>query len=89
VIITAPGDGDYDIVSRYFAPGAASTDPVTGAAHCTLAPYWGDRLGLRELLAHQASPRGGELRLTLDDRGGPPRIGGCRWPGEPCRLVRT
>jgi PhzF family phenazine biosynthesis protein len=74
VIVTAAGDdGDeFDVVSRYFAPGAGiDEDPVTGAAHCTLGPYWGAKLGRKELLAHQASARGGVLRITLDDTGGP------------------
>ena len=72
VIVTAPGDGGYDIVSRYFAPGAGiDEDPVTGAAHCTLGPYWGAKLGRTELRAHQASSRGGELRLTVEHPGPP------------------
>ncbi len=66
LIVTAPGDGGYDLVSRYFAPRKGiPEDPVTGAAHCALAPYWGERLGKRELLAFQASSRGGELRCRL------------------------
>lgn len=66
VIVTAPGDGGYDCVSRYFAPAKGiPEDPVTGGAHCALAPYWGARLGKSELLAFQASARGGELRCRL------------------------
>jgi PhzF family phenazine biosynthesis protein len=62
VIATAPDDGAYDFVSRYFAPKKGILeDPVTGGAHCALAPYWAKRLGKRELHAHQASQRGGEL----------------------------
>lgn len=66
VIVTAPGDGDYDCVSRYFAPAKGiPEDPVTGGAHCALAPYWGERLGKSQLHAFQASARGGEMRCTL------------------------
>ena len=66
VIATAPGDEGYDMVSRYFAPAKGiPEDPVTGAAHCTLAPYWSGRLGKRELRAHQASQRGGEMTCRL------------------------
>jgi len=60
--VTAPGDGDCDFVSRFFAPALGiPEDPVTGSAHCTLVPYWSKRLGKRELRARQVSPRGGEL----------------------------
>lgn len=67
VIVTAAGDGRrFDIVSRYFAPRKGiPEDPVTGAAHCTLAPYWSPRLGRDTLHAFQASPRGGELECRL------------------------
>ena len=62
VIVTAPGEGDYDFVSRYFAPAKGiPEDPVTGAAHCMLAPYWAKRLSKSVLRAYQASPRGGEM----------------------------
>lgn len=62
VIVTAAGDDAYDLVSRYFAPAKGiPEDPVTGSAHCSLAPYWASRLGKSELRAYQASPRGGEL----------------------------
>lgn len=61
VIVTAPGD-DADFVSRFFAPAfGVPEDPVTGSAHCTLAPYWAERLGKDELHALQVSARGGEL----------------------------
>jgi PhzF family phenazine biosynthesis protein len=69
VIVTAQGDGGYDFVSRYFAPAKGiPEDPVTGAAHCMLAPYWAKRLGKTEFRAYQASPRGGEIicRLVRD-----------------------
>lgn len=71
VIVTAPGDdGIYDFVSRYFAPAKGiPEDPVTGAAHCMLAPYWAQRLGKAEFRALQASRRGGEMICRLlDDR---------------------
>lgn len=61
VIATAPGD-DADFVSRFFGPGAGvDEDPVTGSAHCTLIPYWAERLGKTELFARQVSARGGEI----------------------------
>jgi PhzF family phenazine biosynthesis protein len=67
VIVTAPGDQGYDIVSRYFAPAKGiAEDPVTGAAHCMLTPYWSARLGKTELRAYQASARGGELTCRLN-----------------------
>lgn len=70
VIVTAASDGDYDFVSRYFAPvKGIPEDPVTGAAHCTLAPYWAERLQKTELRGFQASKRGGEVRCrVLGDR---------------------
>jgi len=66
VIVTAPGDGTYDFISRYFAPAKGiPEDPVTGAAHCMLAPYWARRLGKTEFRAFQASQRGGEIICRL------------------------
>jgi PhzF family phenazine biosynthesis protein len=66
VIVTAPGDGNYDFISRYFAPAKGiAEDPVTGAAHCMLAPYWAKRLGKKEFRAYQASQRGGEVVCRL------------------------
>jgi predicted PhzF superfamily epimerase YddE/YHI9 len=66
VIVTARGDGIYDFVSRYFAPAKGiPEDPVTGAAHCMLAPYWAKRLGRTEFRAYQASRRGGEIVCRL------------------------
>jgi PhzF family phenazine biosynthesis protein len=65
IIITAPGD-EVDFVSRFFAPQAGILeDPVTGSAHCTLAPYWAERLARRELSARQVSKRGGELTCRV------------------------
>jgi PhzF family phenazine biosynthesis protein len=66
VIVTAPSDGNYDFISRYFAPAKGiPEDPVTGAAHCMLAPYWAKRLGKKEFRAFQASQRGGEVVCRL------------------------
>jgi len=65
-IVTGPGDGQYDFVSRYFAPAKGiPEDPVTGAAHCMLTPYWAKRLGRTSFTAYQASRRGGEVRCQL------------------------
>jgi PhzF family phenazine biosynthesis protein len=69
--VTAASDDDrYDFVSRYFAPGAGiDEDPVTGSAHCVLAPYWAERFGRAELTGCQASARGGVVHTRLvDDR---------------------
>lgn len=75
--ITAPGtgaDADVHFVSRVFAPRLGiDEDPVTGSAHCQLAPYWGARLGEKTLRARQVSRRGGELT--------------CTWRGERVELV--
>jgi PhzF family phenazine biosynthesis protein len=61
VAISAPGT-EADFVSRYFAPSyGIPEDPVTGSAHCSLAPYWAQRLGRASLHARQVSRRGGEL----------------------------
>ncbi len=74
LIVTAPGR-DCDFVSRFFAPGAGiPEDPVTGSAHCTLIPYWSQRLGKKKLHARQLSARGGEL--FCEDRGDRVGIGG-------------
>lgn len=68
VIVTAPDGQDFDFQSRFFAPAAGvNEDPVTGSAHCVLAPYWSQRLGKTELRAYQASQRGGSLRLRHRD----------------------
>ncbi len=61
LIITAPGD-DSDCASRYFAPQVGiNEDPVTGSAHCTIVPYWAERLGKVEIHARQVSARSGDL----------------------------
>jgi PhzF family phenazine biosynthesis protein len=76
VIVTARSDDPgYDFVSRFFAPRAGvPEDPVTGSAHCCLGPFWGERLGKRDLVGYQASARGGSVRVGL--RGGRVHLGG-------------
>ena len=65
VIITAPGNGDVDFVSRFFAPSVGiDEDPVTGSAHSQLIPFWAERLNKKEMHARQLSPRGGELWVS-------------------------
>jgi len=67
VIVTSRGTGEYDFISRFFAPGSGiDEDPVTGSSHCCLAPYWSAKLGKTEMNAYQASPRGGAIRLRID-----------------------
>jgi PhzF family phenazine biosynthesis protein len=71
VIVTAESDDPaFDFISRYFAPAAGiDEDPVTGAAHCALTPFWSERLGRTDFIAHQASKRGGEVHCHLrEDR---------------------
>ena len=68
VIVTArsttPG---YDFISRFFAPRVGVIeDPVTGSAHCCLTPYWAAELDKQEMVAYQASPRGGVLHVRLE-----------------------
>ena len=68
VIVTARADDGTaaDVVSRFFAPAVGiDEDPVTGAAHCCLGPFWAGRLGREELLGYQASARGGHVGVTL------------------------
>ncbi len=66
VIVTAPGKEHYDFFSRYFAPAKGiPEDPVTGAAHCMLTPYWANRLGKTSFRAFQCSRRGGEVLCRL------------------------
>jgi PhzF family phenazine biosynthesis protein len=68
LIVTAAGDRPgIDMVSRVFAPAIGiPEDPVTGSAHCQLAPLWAKRLARHDLVAEQASARGGVLRLRVD-----------------------
>ncbi len=66
VIVTAPGSGGVDFVSRYFAPWVGiDEDPVTGSAHTVLGPYWAAKLGRQRLFAHQCSARGGEMQVMV------------------------
>ena len=67
VIVTARSlDPKFDFVSRFFAPAVGiNEDPVTGSAHCCLTPFWAERLGKTEMVAYQASARGGVVRVKL------------------------
>jgi PhzF family phenazine biosynthesis protein len=67
IIVTAVSDVPHiDFVSRFFAPSVGiPEDPVTGSAHCCLAPYWGEKLGKTEMTGFQCSSRGGSVRVTL------------------------
>lgn len=67
VIVTAPSSApEFDFVSRFFAPAVGiNEDPVTGSAHCCLAPFWGHRLEKVTMKAYQASARGGVVKLEL------------------------
>lgn len=67
-IITAAGNGDFDIVSRFFGPNVGvPEDPVTGFAHCALMDFWYQKTGKMQLKAYQASKRGGKLFLEKHD----------------------
>jgi len=69
VIITAPGSGGIDFVSRFFAPAAGiDEDPVTGSAHSQLIPFWSEKLNKKKMMARQLSKRMGELE--------------CKWWGD-------
>ncbi len=67
IIVTSMSEsGEYDFVSRFFAPRyGINEDPVTGSAYCCLGPYWKKRLGKGELKAFQASKRGGRLKISI------------------------
>jgi PhzF family phenazine biosynthesis protein len=67
VIVTSLAESDqHDFVSRFFAPAIGiNEDPVTGSAHCCLGPFWSKRLGKDELVAYQASSRGGTIRVRV------------------------
>jgi predicted PhzF superfamily epimerase YddE/YHI9 len=63
VIVSAVGEGEFDFVSRFFAPAnGVPEDPVSGVAHCCLAPYWAQRLGRSRLTGRQLSSRGGTVQ---------------------------
>ena len=76
IIVTAPSDdGVHDFISRFFAPGIlVPEDPVTGSAHCALAPYWAAERGTTRLVGYQASPRGGTVHVEV--AGDRVRLGG-------------
>ncbi|MEU7054649.1 PhzF family phenazine biosynthesis protein [Streptomyces sp. NPDC046197] len=75
LIVTGSGYEDRSFVSRCFYPGVGvPEDPVTGSAHCTLASWWSPILGVTEMMAEQASPRGGRVRLC--HQGDRVRLGG-------------
>ncbi|MQA89020.1 MAG: PhzF family phenazine biosynthesis isomerase [Gemmatimonas sp.] len=67
-IVTSRAVADqFDFVSRFFAPRVGiPEDPVTGSAHCTLGPFWSDRLGRDTLVGYQVSDRGGTVRVAVD-----------------------
>ena len=69
IIVSARSDDPaYDFVSRFFAPAAGiNEDPVTGSAHCTLAPWWAPRLCKQSMTAFQASSRGGVIKVSLQN----------------------
>jgi len=67
VIVTSKSTSNkYDFISRFFAPSIGiDEDPVTGSAHCCLAPYWAEKLNKNKFLAYQASDRGGNIKIRL------------------------
>jgi PhzF family phenazine biosynthesis protein len=66
IVTSLAAAGEYDFVSRMFAPAAGiNEDPVTGSAHCCLGPFWGQRLDKSKMVAYQASRRGGLVRVEL------------------------
>ena len=68
IIVTSHSDvPEYDFLSRFFAPASGiDEDPVTGSAHCCLAPYWGERLGRSEMTGYQTSARGGVVGVRVE-----------------------
>src|SRR5258707_934162 len=69
IVTSRSATPDRDFVSRFFAPASGvNEDPVTGSAHCALAPFWSQRLKKNNFVAHQISQRGGVLRIQLDGR---------------------
>ncbi|MEM9366116.1 MAG: PhzF family phenazine biosynthesis protein [Planctomycetota bacterium] len=66
MVTAASTQGPHDFVSRFFSPQyGIDEDPVTGSAHCCLAPYWAGRLGRDTLVGLQASPRSGQVRCQV------------------------
>lgn len=90
IVTSRSNSRDYDFVSRFFAPSLGiPEDSVTGSAHCCLGPYWKKRLGKEELIAYQASKRGGMLKVSVSDNEERVHIGGkavtvfcAEFPGE-------
>lgn len=67
IVTSCSDDARFDFVSRFFAPSAGiNEDPVTGSAHCCLAPYWQTQLGRAAMTGYQASARGGVVRVRVD-----------------------
>jgi PhzF family phenazine biosynthesis protein len=68
IIVTARSETpEFDFVSRFFAPGSGiDEDPVTGSSHCALGPHWARQLGKTNLMAYQASARGGVVRVSVE-----------------------
>ncbi len=66
IVTSRASTAGIDFVSRFFAPQVGvNEDPVTGSAHCCLAPYWSAKLGKESLTGYQASPRGGIVRVRM------------------------
>lgn len=67
VIVTArSSEPSVDFVSRFFGPAVGiNEDPVTGSAHCCLAPFWQERLGKKQMIGYQASARGGTVEVEV------------------------
>jgi len=69
IVTSRSSQAPYDFVSRFFAPAVGvNEDPVTGSAHCALTPYWSAQLNKTEMLAYQASARGGVLRVRCEGK---------------------
>jgi hypothetical protein len=67
IVTSVTSSTEYDVISRVFAPRLGiDEDPVTGSAHCCLGPFWMTKLQKKELIAYQASARGGMLRLRMN-----------------------
>ncbi|GLT52722.1 hypothetical protein SLA2020_260480 [Shorea laevis] len=65
----APPESGFDFISRFFCPKyGVNEDPVCGSAHCTLTPYWSQKLGKCDFIAYAASPRGGIINVHLDEQ---------------------
>lgn len=68
IVTSRAAAGPYDFVSRFFGPAVGvDEDPVTGSAHCALAPYWSAQLHKTEMIGYQASARGGVVRVRMGD----------------------